>query len=48
MLPGQSRIRENAQSSGLALWGAGAKGVTFANLVDPQPKAHRLPRRRES
>ncbi len=31
----QSRIRENAQPSGLALWGAGAKGVTFANLVDP-------------
>jgi SAM-dependent methyltransferase len=31
----QSTIRELAGAGRLALWGAAAKGVTFANLVDP-------------
>jgi SAM-dependent methyltransferase len=31
----QSSIHELANSGGVALWGAGAKGATFANLVDP-------------
>lgn len=30
-----SSVRELAGARRLALWGAGAKGVTFANLVDP-------------
>jgi SAM-dependent methyltransferase len=30
------RIQSDSWSGGLALWGAGAKGVTFANLVDPR------------
>ncbi len=29
------RLAELSQQGPLALWGAGAKGVTFANLVDP-------------
>ena len=29
------RIRREGQAGRVALWGAGAKGVTFANLVDP-------------
>ncbi len=29
------RIQSLSQAGGIALWGAGAKGVTFANLVDP-------------
>lgn len=29
------RLGSLAASGGVALWGAGAKGVTFANLVDP-------------
>jgi SAM-dependent methyltransferase len=32
----QSRVRELAGAGRLALWGAAAKGVTFANLVDPE------------
>jgi SAM-dependent methyltransferase len=31
----QSTVRELAGAGRLALWGAAAKGVTFANLVDP-------------
>ena len=31
----QKRIRELKTRGKIALWGAGAKGVTFANLVDP-------------
>lgn len=31
-----ARLHDLARTGGLALWGAGAKGVTFANLVDPQ------------
>lgn len=30
-----ARLRDLEQSGKLALWGAGAKGATFANLVDP-------------
>jgi SAM-dependent methyltransferase len=30
------RIRKLRGSGGVALWGAGAKGVTFANLIDPE------------
>jgi SAM-dependent methyltransferase len=29
-------VRERAGDGGLAIWGAGAKGVTLANLVDPE------------
>lgn len=32
----RTMIQAAASQSRLALWGAGAKGVTFANLVDPQ------------
>ena len=32
---GSATIRELAGAGRLALWGAAAKGVTFANLVDP-------------
>ena len=31
----RARIAALAAQQGIALWGAGAKGVTFANLVDP-------------
>jgi SAM-dependent methyltransferase len=31
----RSRIQELATQGNIALWGAGAKGVTFANLIDP-------------
>jgi hypothetical protein len=31
----QHRLRELADLGKVAIWGAGAKGVTFANLVDP-------------
>jgi SAM-dependent methyltransferase len=31
----QSAVRELAGAGRLALWGAAAKGVTFANLIDP-------------
>lgn len=31
----QTKIRELSPSRKVAIWGAGAKGVTFANLVDP-------------
>lgn len=34
----EERIRCLAAEGGVALWGAGAKGVTLANLVDPQRK----------
>jgi 2-polyprenyl-3-methyl-5-hydroxy-6-metoxy-1,4-benzoquinol methylase len=34
----ERRIQHLAKSGNVALWGAGAKGVTFANLVDPQRK----------
>lgn len=30
-----ARLRDLGQSGKVALWGAGAKGATFANLVDP-------------
>ncbi|HEX2121171.1 MAG TPA: methyltransferase domain-containing protein [Thermoanaerobaculia bacterium] len=30
------RVQALARDGGVALWGAGAKGVTFANLIDPQ------------
>jgi hypothetical protein len=29
-------VRTFASKGGVALWGAGAKGVTLANLIDPQ------------
>jgi nucleoside-diphosphate-sugar epimerase len=32
----KASIHALASAGGVALWGAGAKGVTFANLVDPQ------------
>jgi SAM-dependent methyltransferase len=31
----KERIRRQRQNGPIALWGAGAKGVTFANLIDP-------------
>jgi len=31
----QERLKELQSSGGLAIWGAGAKGVTFANMLDP-------------
>jgi SAM-dependent methyltransferase len=31
----QERVRTFASQGGVALWGAGAKGVTLANLIDP-------------
>lgn len=31
----RERIRDLRQRGGVSLWGAGAKGTTFANLVDP-------------
>ena len=31
----RSQVERLAAAGGVALWGAGAKGVTFANLVDP-------------
>lgn len=31
----EAKIRELLTSGRVALWGAGAKGVTFANLIDP-------------
>ena len=31
----RERVDRLAQTESLAIWGAGAKGVTFANLVDP-------------
>jgi hypothetical protein len=31
----QDRFRHAAATGGLAIWGAGAKGVTLANLLDP-------------
>jgi 2-polyprenyl-3-methyl-5-hydroxy-6-metoxy-1,4-benzoquinol methylase len=31
----QAKIRELSPDGKVAIWGAGAKGVTFANLVDP-------------
>jgi SAM-dependent methyltransferase len=34
----KGRTRELANRGNLAVWGAGAKGVTFANLVDPHRK----------
>ncbi|HEY1977502.1 MAG TPA: methyltransferase domain-containing protein [Candidatus Baltobacteraceae bacterium] len=34
----EQRIRSLAAGSKLALWGAGAKGVTLANLIDPERK----------
>src|SRR3982751_2552093 len=30
-------IKERAKREKIALWGAGAKGVTFANLIEPRP-----------
>lgn len=33
-----SHLKTLRQAGGVALWGAGAKGVTFANLCDPQGK----------
>jgi SAM-dependent methyltransferase len=32
----ERKIREYAKKGRVAIWGAGAKGVTFANLVDPE------------
>ncbi len=32
----ETKIRELKSKGRIALWGAGAKGVTFANLVDPE------------
>lgn len=32
----QERIRTLSQEGGVAVWGAGAKGVTFSNLVDAE------------
>lgn len=32
----RGRIQSLARDGGVALWGAGAKGVTFANLIDPE------------
>ena len=29
-------IRRRGETGAIALWGAGAKGVTLANLVDPE------------
>src|SRR5205807_2416657 len=29
-------VRQRAASGAVAVWGAGAKGVTFCNLVDPE------------
>ncbi len=34
----QAKIEEIAVKEKVALWGAGAKGVTFANLVEPRQK----------
>jgi hypothetical protein len=34
----RSRLRALAGDGRVALWGAGAKGVTFANLIDPDRK----------
>jgi SAM-dependent methyltransferase len=31
-----TRLREIAAKGKIAVWGAGAKGVTFANLIDPE------------
>jgi SAM-dependent methyltransferase len=31
----QDKVRQLAQTGKVALWGAGAKGVTLANLIDP-------------
>ncbi len=31
-----ARLRDLGQSGKVAVWGAGAKGATFANLVDPK------------
>ena len=31
----RQRLRDSAQAGPIALWGAGAKGATFADLVDP-------------
>lgn len=32
------QVRKLAEQGSVALWGAGAKGVTFANLIDPEQK----------
>jgi SAM-dependent methyltransferase len=32
----QQKIQSLAQKEKVALWGAGAKGVTFANMIDPE------------
>lgn len=32
----QKKVDELRSQGGVAIWGAGAKGVTFANLVDPE------------
>jgi SAM-dependent methyltransferase len=32
----RSQVERLAAAGGVALWGAGAKGVTFANLIDPE------------
>lgn len=34
----ENRIEELAGEGGIAIWGAGAKGVTLANLIDPECK----------
>lgn len=34
----QTRLQKLLSEGNLALWGAGAKGVTFANLLDPEGK----------
>ena len=34
----QEGIKQMAQREKVALWGAGAKGVTFANLIEPRPE----------
>ncbi|MFN8419818.1 MAG: class I SAM-dependent methyltransferase [Anaerolineae bacterium] len=32
----RTKLQSYTRQGGVALWGAGAKGVTFANLIDPQ------------
>ena len=34
----QEGIKQITQREKIALWGAGAKGVTFANLIEPRPE----------
>jgi hypothetical protein len=38
----RAEVRARSRSVGQAVWGAGAKGVTFANLIDPTATALRF------